>query len=253
MTSQNTLELAKRGDPAAIAIILTYHLAQRFNTTASVIRLGNYLSVLIDATFAAEQEMLVKLVLDILENLRVDEITIVEISARRIGDQELLWSQTIELADPHTPSLAMNNELTNLDTPTADLASSGTAIAEATSRLHSTPPSPVTTLSSATELPQAEADSWDGTLKQLLLRPEMMALVAFALILILWDTYAEWLGAINPNEPLSSAKLARRLGISTSTLHRYKQRANFSAWSQDLDPDGIAWSYDGNRFVPRLD
>lgn len=250
MTSQNTLELAKRGDPAAIAIILTYHLSQRFNTTASVIRLGDYLSVLIDATFASEQTMLVALVLDILKNLGVNEITTLEISARRIGDQELLWSQTIELADPHTPALAMNTESTNLDTPTADLpTSTNSAIAATIPPPQPTPTAPV--ISSTTPaIAQAENGDWDSTLKTLLLRPEMLALVAFALILVLWDTYAEWLGSVDPSEPLSGAKLARRLGISTSTLSRYKHRANFSTWSQDLDPDGIAWIYEGNQFVP---
>lgn len=254
MTSQNTLELAKRGEPAAIAIILTYHLAQRFNTTASVIRLGNYLSVLIDATFAAEQELLVKLVLEILENLGIGEITIVEVSARRIGDQELLWSQTIELADPHIPDLAMNPELTNLDTSTVDLATALDTASPATISRPNLTGTSVTTVSPASPatISQTDEDEWDGTLKQLLLRPEMVALVAFALILVLWDTYAEWLGEIDPSEPLSGAKLARRLGISTSTLSRYKQRTNFSAWSQDLDPDGIAWIYEGNRFVPRI-
>ncbi|MBF2027184.1 MAG: hypothetical protein IGS48_10515 [Oscillatoriales cyanobacterium C42_A2020_001] len=253
MTSQNTLELAKRGDPAAIAIILTYHLSQRFNTTASVIRLGDYLSVLIDAAFAAEQTMLVKLVLEILKNLGIDGITTLEVSARRIGDQELLWSQTIELTDSHPLDLAMNSESINLDT--SDLTASPTsAIATTTAQPHPTTPSNATISSESppTAIANAEDADWNATLKTLLLRPEMLALVAFALILVLWDTYAEWLGEINPNEPLSGAKLARRLGISTTTLSRYKQRANFSAWSQDLDPDGIAWVYEGSRFVPKV-
>ncbi|WP_445925358.1 hypothetical protein [Leptodesmis sp.] len=62
MPSPNTLDLAKQGDPEAIATILTYHLTQRYNMTASVIRLGNYLSVLVEAAFPPDQDTMVGLV-----------------------------------------------------------------------------------------------------------------------------------------------------------------------------------------------
>lgn len=225
-TGQNTLELAKQGDPAAIAVILTYYLSQRFNTTASAIRLGNYLSVLIDADFATDQGMLVNLILNILRDLRINGITILEISARQIGDREVQWSQTIEIEDSPTQN-PMTTDLSHSD------------LLE-----HDSPAAPTS--------PDRSSDhEWNSTLNTVLQRPEMVALLAFAIILVLWDAYLEWMEEVDSTQTLTGTKLARRLGVSASTLSRVKERANFSQWSKDLDPDGIAWSYENKVFVPR--
>lgn len=115
-----------------------------------------------------------------------------------------------------------------------------------------TPPAnlePTVPPAAAIDAPASNAN-WD--LKNLLQRPEMVALLAFALILLFWDTYMDWMAADDFTQPITGVKLARRLGISPSTLSRYKGRSNFSEWSQDLDPDGIAWVYEGKGFVPRL-
>ncbi len=264
MPSQNTLELAKQGDPAAIATILTYYLSQRFNTVVSVIRLGNYLSVLIETTFAAYQERMVEMVLTLIQELNIDQITTIEITGRRTGDGALLWNQTVEIPpEPHTLPTPMNSEIlpsssasapvaavpaidlstintaTNTATSDSPAGSSASAIAEQAARqvAATTPAAP----------PQ---DEWDVTVQNLLRRPEMVALLAFALALAFWETYMEWMAEVDPNQPLSGNKLARRLGVSSSTISRYKLRPNFKEWSQDLDPDGIAWIYQDNAFIP---
>ncbi|MDX2241803.1 MAG: hypothetical protein NW224_14045 [Leptolyngbyaceae cyanobacterium bins.302] len=240
MTTHNTLELAKQGDPSAIAVILTYHLSQRFNTSASAIRLGNYLSVLIDTSLidtssTTEREKLVNLVLSILRDLKIEGVTVLEIGVRQIGDRKVQWSQTIELEDSPIPTDMTETVMTESMNPGA---------IEQAPALESSPPQPAA--------PATSDPEWEATLKTLVQRPEMVALVAFALILVLWDTYLEWMEALDPTEPLTGVRLARRLGISASTLSRFKERANFSQWSQDLDPDGIAWSYENKVFVPRL-
>lgn len=260
MQSQNTLELARQGDPKAIATILTYYLSQRFNTTASVIRLGNYLSVLIDATFIMDQVTIVRLVLDILSSLDIREIATIEIGAREMGHHEVQWSQTIELADIRTHGVAMNNDNLNFSTTEVDTSTAAVS-SNALTDLESKIDSPTTTGSTESSISQSpdpdnsrlQDDDWDTALKKLLKRPEMLALVAFALILVLFDTYAEWISDIDPSKSLSGVKLARRLGVSTSTLKRYRERPNFREWSQDLDPDGIAWLYENNVFVPQLE
>lgn len=230
-TGQNTLELAKQGDPAAIAVILTYYLSQRFNTTASAIRLGNYLSVLVDADFATNRDMLVHLILNILRDLRITGITTLEISARQIGDQEVQWSQTIELEDSPTPN-AMTTDFIHSDSVDQQPA--------------------VEPISPKPAIDPNANQEWNPTLSTMLQRPEMVALIAFALILVLWDAYVQWLEEVDSTQPLTGTKLARRLGISASTLSRVKERTNFSQWSQELDPDGIAWSYENKVFVPRV-
>jgi hypothetical protein len=74
MPSTNTLELAKQGDSAAIAAILSYTLSQHYDATTSVIHLGNYLSVLIEASFRVEQGSTVRLVYEVISQLAIDGI-----------------------------------------------------------------------------------------------------------------------------------------------------------------------------------
>jgi hypothetical protein len=286
--SQNTLDLAKQGDPEAIARILTYHLTQRYNMTASVIRLGDYLSVLVEAGFVPESGPMVQLVQEIVQSLGIEGITTIEISARQISGGEVLWSQTIEVHSEHFSAL-MNDETSSpsisaSSTPTpqesAPTRSAEVAIVnplqpetappsahtEATTPLPPAPavsptshPIPAVTAASmpsllTQSLPDAESqdDEWSEVLKKVVQRPEMLAVVAFALVVVLWDTYVEWMTEADPSQPLSATKLARRLGVTNSTLASYKYRPNFNTWSQDLDPDGIAWSYEGNKFVAKI-
>jgi hypothetical protein len=182
---------------------------------------------------------MVPIVRDIIQSLGVEGISIIEVSARRFGDREVLWSQTIEIPTESTPpSLAMTPDPSisaNLTDPSLTVES---------------PVQSNISPDTSGEPPQTSPDEWDITIQNLIQRPEMLALITFALILVLWDTYSEWLAEVDPGQPLSGVKLARRLGVNSSTISRYKLRPNFSQWSQDLDPDGIAWSYDGKFFVP---
>ncbi|NJP08482.1 MAG: hypothetical protein HC866_02555 [Leptolyngbyaceae cyanobacterium RU_5_1] len=270
MISQNTLEMAKQGDPNAIATVLSYHLTQRYNTTASVIRLGNYLSVLIETTLAADQPLMVNLVLEIIRNLDIQLITTVEVSARHVGEQKILWSQTIELdAQPNHPDSAMNEEILSPESTAASSAAPDSparvTATEEPLAAASSPTSPIpspggaavgvsaskpATIASQPQI-EEDGDDWAIALQNLLQRPEMVAVVILAILLVVWDAYLDAMGDVDATQPLSELQLARRLGISSRTLSRYKHRANFSAWSQDLDPDGIAWIYAGDVFVPK--
>lgn len=80
--------------------------------------------------------------------------------------------------------------------------------------------------------------------------PAAIALVAFTFVSALWQTYVTWVQRTLPSGALSSRKLARRLGVSPSTIQRYKHQADFSTWTQSLDPEGIAWVYEQGIFVP---
>lgn len=53
--------------------------------------------------------------------------------------------------------------------------------------------------------------------------------------------------------PMTQAALARRLGVNTSSISRMQSKPNFSEWSQQKDPDGIAWvrSKDTKLFYPQ--
>jgi hypothetical protein len=41
--------------------------------------------------------------------------------------------------------------------------------------------------------------------------------------------------------PMTQADLAKRLGVATSTIGRMQSKSNFLEWSQQKDPDSIAW------------
>ena len=51
---------------------------------------------------------------------------------------------------------------------------------------------------------------------------------------------------------LSARKLGERLGLSHVTLGRkVKKGADvFAAWSKELDPDGLAWKLQGDKYYP---
>jgi hypothetical protein len=59
-------------------------------------------------------------------------------------------------------------------------------------------------------------------------------------------TVEDWLSPLQPvarPQTLTQTALAKRLGVSTSTLSRRKTLADLEDWSQTKDPEGIAWQY----------
>ena len=72
-------------------------------------------------------------------------------------------------------------------------------------------------------------------------------------MIMLWQMYLDFVEGADLDKPLSSREVARRLGITRSTLIRRKDRIDFPTWTQDLDPDGIAWIPQNGAFVSRID
>jgi hypothetical protein len=237
MDSANPLELAKQGDPTAIATLLSYTLSQQGDATASVIRLGNYLSVFIETASSVEQGATVRLVYEVISELAIDDISIVEVNAHHQGDRALLWTQTLEA--PFTATQPWSG-VSTLSNSAIDLSMSPDR-----SKSFATE----TLIEPKTQVDPAIAEDW-STLQPILQRPEIVAMMAIALILVFWDAYMEWMAEAEI-QSLSGRQLAHRLGVSSSTISRYKERQNFSEWSQTLDPQRITWSYTGKRFVPK--
>ncbi len=239
MPSANPLELAKQGDPTAIATILSHMLAQRYDATASVIRLGNYLSILIETASRIEQGATVRLVNEVLSELTIDEISTVEINAQQQGDRAMLWTQTLEAPFNATPAFSFIGTMSN---PAIDLSSVSTessALALSTTGALVEPKKQI-------EAPANE----DWNLQIVLQRPEIVAMMAMALLLVFWDAYMEWMAEAE-TQSLSGRQLAHRLGVSSSTISRYKERTDFGEWSETRDPQGIAWSYTGKGFMQK--
>lgn len=57
--------------------------------------------------------------------------------------------------------------------------------------------------------------------------------------------------ATAPPRSLTQAALAKRLGVSASTLSRKKLSTDLTEWSRTRDPDGLGWAYllQAQRFV----
>lgn len=57
------------------------------------------------------------------------------------------------------------------------------------------------------------------------------------------------------NTPMTQADLAKRLGVATSTVSRMQSKSNFLMWSQQRDPDLVAWVKSPNTklFHPQID
>lgn len=229
MPSANPLELAKQGDPTAIATILSYTVAQRYDATASVIRLGNYLSVFIETVSSVEQEVIVRLVYEVLSELAIEEISTAEINAHHRGDRAMLWTQTIE---------APFSFISTLSNPAIDQSSLS---------LKRLAPATGTLVEQKKPMDSAAYQEWNS-LQTILQRPEIVAMMALALMLVFWDSYMEWMAEAE-TQSLSGRQLAHRLGVSSSTISRYKERADFGEWSQTRDPQGIAWSYTEKGFM----
>lgn len=53
--------------------------------------------------------------------------------------------------------------------------------------------------------------------------------------------------------PMTQAALAKRLGVTTSSISRMQSKQNFPDWSKNKDPEGIAWvrSSDTKQFYPQ--
>lgn len=97
-------------------------------------------------------------------------------------------------------------------------------------------------------LPSARED--DPEMAEWLNRPEALIFIIFAVLVTLWQFYIDLMDEETDGSALSGRTLARRLGVNSSTISRRKEREDFSQWTQDLDPDGIAWMYCEGRFVP---
>lgn len=91
----------------------------------------------------------------------------------------------------------------------------------------------------------------DDETAEWLQRPEAVIYVVFAVIVTLWQLYLDIVAAESADDPLSGRRLARRLGVNSSTISRRKERPDFVLWSQDLDPDGVGWRYENGFFVPQ--
>lgn len=133
MDAQNIVNLAKQGDPAAIAVLLNQALRIR-NMTAQVVRNDNRLHILLEADRIPDRQAYIAYIQDGLTRLNVGSIHSVRVYARQIGQKVPAWDEAFEF-----------------DQPTISPLSSPCATPE---KLASKPVTPPESLPIATEKPQ---------------------------------------------------------------------------------------------------
>lgn len=95
MDVQNIVNLAKQGDPAAIAVLLNQALRIR-NMTAQVVRNDNRLHILLEADRIPDRQAYLAYIQDGLTRLNVRSIHSVRVYARQIGQKVPAWDEAFE-------------------------------------------------------------------------------------------------------------------------------------------------------------
>jgi len=95
MTQQDIRELAKQGNPKAIAILINQPLKSK-NITARVGVKNDCLQILLESAQVPDQEAMVSFIRNGLIKLEVS-INNVKIYARKLGEENPAWNQTFEL------------------------------------------------------------------------------------------------------------------------------------------------------------
>jgi hypothetical protein len=104
MTKPNILELAKQGNPQAIAALMNHSLKPK-GITANVETQGDRLQVLLEGEQLPNQSVLTSFVKNGLNQLNLDHVTSVQVSGQRIGAAQPAWTQDIDMkaAESSTP------------------------------------------------------------------------------------------------------------------------------------------------------
>jgi Domain of Unknown Function with PDB structure (DUF3862) len=140
MTQQNPLQLAKQGNPNAIAALINRSLNSQ-GITAKVIRKDDCLRILLESNEVPNQNNLSEFIRNGIVKLRISEINTLQVFGRQAGEQVPAWSQTInlkvspsystsqqQLSEPHnSQSQRTQNSISSLSTGnSSSTSSSGT-------------------------------------------------------------------------------------------------------------------------------
>lgn len=117
MTQQNLLQLAKQGNPKAIAAMLNQSLKSKSITAKASLKDG-YLQILLESAQTPNQQDMVSFIRKGLTNLAAESITRVKVYGRQIGEESPAWSQAFEIvSELETPSNTEQLDVQDLPPP----------------------------------------------------------------------------------------------------------------------------------------
>lgn len=109
MDAQNIVNLAKQGDPAAIALLLNQALRIR-NMTAQVVRNDDRLHILLEADRIPDRQAYIAYIQDGLTRLNVRSVHSVRVYARQIGQKVPAWDEAFEFGKATISPLSSPSE-----------------------------------------------------------------------------------------------------------------------------------------------
>ena len=102
MPQQSPLELAKQGNPNAIAVLINRNVKPK-GITAKVSRKDDCLRVMLESNQVPNQDNLSEFIRNAILKLGIAELNTLQVLGRQVGDQAPAWSQTINLKMPSSP------------------------------------------------------------------------------------------------------------------------------------------------------
>jgi hypothetical protein len=96
MSQQNPLELAKQGNPTAIAALINHGLKPK-GITAKVSRKDDRLNIMLESKEFSNQDSLIKFIYSGILKLEISEINTLQVFGRQPDDEVPAWSQFMDL------------------------------------------------------------------------------------------------------------------------------------------------------------
>ncbi|NJO53062.1 MAG: RDD family protein [Leptolyngbyaceae cyanobacterium RM2_2_4] len=101
MDKNQTLKLAKQGDPAAISALINHSLKPKGITAKAALN-GSCLQIMLEASGTPNQQLLVAFISKGMNNLSIDSIKKVKVFGRRKGEDFPAWSEELEVINENT-------------------------------------------------------------------------------------------------------------------------------------------------------
>jgi hypothetical protein len=117
MTQSNLLELAKQGDPQAIATLMNRSLQPK-GMTALVGFQGDRLKVLLESAQVPNRQAMIAFVRNGITSLGLQSIQSIEITSRQVGNPAPIWTEEIVLKPSTTP---VPTDLESASVPTTSI------------------------------------------------------------------------------------------------------------------------------------
>lgn len=217
MSQSGILELAKQGNPQAIATIIN-RLVAPYGITARASRQEDCLYVLLESKQAISPSIAVALLQKVMTSLGSADLRLIRIYGRQTGEKTVAWSEEISLkpslpppfpaeqCPPDHPTPDTIDQIDPAPPPTTDMASiddiyslEEPAISPTTPPLPGEIEDPFDTPSIEDEDGAEDPEESSETIN-FLARPEAFIVITFAILLLLWDAYIALLEE-TPPEP----------------------------------------------------